>query len=91
MSDNARRCVYCEPASEAYRIDARTGKETPCEVLLCTWAEYAPEAQDKLIDTPPWLQHNALAGHLMRPRDCETCPCFKAKGTPHAITRVPAA
>lgn len=73
------RCIYCRPATEAYWINALTGKQTPAEgPLLCHWAEEAPEAQAKLIDTPPWLQHNALGGHLMRDKDCATCPCFRA-------------
>lgn len=74
----ARRCIYLVASEEAYRIDPHTGKQTPAEVLLCNWAEFAPEAQPKLIDTPPWLQRNSLAGHLMRDTDCQTCPCFKS-------------
>lgn len=75
-----RLCIYAEESEDAVMIDGRTGEEMPCTVTLCCWALYSPEAQDKLIDTPRWLQNQALSGYPLGPDDCRNCPCFKAPG-----------
>lgn len=48
------------------------------ERFLCAWAMYAPDAVDKMVEVPPWLVRNAMAGHLVRAEtDCPACPHFK--------------
>lgn len=68
-------CTYAKRSEKAYIVED-DNTLTPTEgPVLCSWAmDSAPE---KLVDTPRWLQRNALAGHLLRhPEDCEGCPCF---------------
>jgi len=71
-------CRYAVAPKECYR---GTGGDTMKRVanpdrFLCSWANFHPDAPAKLVDTPPWLQNNAMAGHLMRKGDCDKCPCF---------------
>lgn len=85
----ARNCAYCSAPSEMFYIDAKTGRETdvdttriddlPDHSFLCTWADDAPEGVAAMTGVPRWLQRNALSGHLMRPDDCNGCPCFKLR------------
>lgn len=57
-------------------VDAH-GRQTPAIVMLCGFADNRPE---RLVDTPRWLQRNALAGHLLDyPRDCIGCPAFEGR------------
>ncbi len=85
MSSFAKRCRYCRASEEAYRIDAETGETIQAEVLLCVWADEAPEAAEKLVDVPIWLQQNSFSGHLMKPQDCSKCAAFKAKDFPSLV------
>lgn len=78
--------VHCRYATAPEEMWAGTGPHDVKRVkeperFLCAWAHYHPTSPEKLTDTPPWLQRNALAGHLMREGDCERCPCFE-RGDP---------
>lgn len=76
-------CKYATASAEVWEDSILHGwkrVEQP-ERDLCSWADYHPEAVDKLSNTPPWLQRNALSGHLMRKGDCEKCPLFE-RGNP---------
>lgn len=73
-----KHCKYASATAEAW---ARNAKGQWVQIKkhdrdLCTWAHYHPDALDKLMQVPPWLTRNALAGHLMKPEDCETCTLF---------------
>lgn len=72
-------CRYATAPSdfEVVEIGGRRTAPTP-DRFLCAWAQFHPDAPVKLIDAPPWLQRNALAGHLMQDGDCAICPLFEA-------------
>lgn len=76
-------CKYATAPMESW--ESKTGhgwtKIAEPERDLCSWADFHPEAVEKLSNTPPWLQRNALSGHLMRKGDCEVCPLFE-RGDP---------
>lgn len=71
-------CRYLQAADEAYAI-GEDGREHPTTVLLCTWGLEAPRSADALLDTPRWLQRNAMSGHLWREGDCKGCPGYSAQ------------
>lgn len=73
-------CKYASCADESWERSPISGRWVPKKDVkrdMCTWALYHPDAVDKLTNVPPWLSRNALAGHLMRPADCESCPLFE--------------
>ncbi|WP_332763959.1 hypothetical protein [Phenylobacterium sp.] len=76
-------CRYATASTEAYVVHPGGQHERVTDPPrdLCAWAQFHPASAEKLTDTPPWLQRNALAGHLMRAADCATCPCFE-RGEP---------
>lgn len=67
------KCRYLVASEEAYRIGDKGEKLGGAVVRLCSWGESAPT---QLVDTPRWLQRNALAGHLWNEGDCTNCPAF---------------
>lgn len=72
-------CKYATAPVEMQERSNLTGKwrDVPNpDRFLCSWADYHPNAVEKLSNTPPWLQRNALAGHLMQKGDCERCPLY---------------
>lgn len=75
-------CRYATAPAEMWR-DSNRGwvKVEEPERDMCSWATFHPESAEKLSNTPPWLQRNAIAGHLMRKGDCEKCPLFE-RGDP---------
>ena len=84
MTQEKPPCRFASASSEAYVIPLsgiHYGKEQKVEKPerdLCTWASYHVTAPDKLVNTPPWLARNAMAGHLMRQGDCDKCCCYEA-------------
>ena len=77
------KCKYATAPAELYTQNANGEfvQISNPDRTLCAWATYHPEAVEKLTGTPPWLQRNALAGHLIRESDCDTCPLFE-RGPP---------
>ena len=76
-------CKYATASVESYEYrtsainrGSRKIENPPRD--LCAWAHFHPQSADKLKDVPPHVSRNALAGHLMLPRDCEHCHCYEA-------------
>lgn len=68
-------CRYAKRAEEAYRVEDDDSLTPVAGPVLCSWAQ--DSAPDALLNVPPWMQRNALAGHLLRfPEDCRRCPCY---------------
>jgi hypothetical protein len=73
-------CKYAVASSEAYVMDDRTNNLRKVENPprdLCAWALFDPHAPAKLLDVPPHVSRNAIAGHLMAADDCLMCPCYE--------------
>ncbi len=68
-------CRHLTRSEEVYVVTDAGPVRSSHVVLLCAWADNEPA---KLVDTPRWVQRNALAGHLYREGDCAGCPCFDA-------------
>lgn len=74
-------CRYASAPQELWEQRSKLGvpgwqKVAEPDRFLCSWATFHEESVEKLSNTPPWLQRNALAGHLMRKDDCASCPCY---------------
>ena len=70
------QCRHLTESTKAFRYNEDGTEGEPITVMLCAWADHEP---GKLLDTPRWLQRNALAGYQVEPRgDCVGCPCFSA-------------
>lgn len=61
------QCRYGVFAEQAYRVDLRTGKETPFAMPLCAW-----QPSEK---APPLLAR-VWSGAIEFERDCAVCRCF---------------
>jgi hypothetical protein len=73
-------CIYRDASLEAYRIDAKTGKETPVTIHLCAWPDAYP---DRLVDAPRWVNRVIGSGLAIDPeRDCIDCPAQTTKVRP---------
>jgi hypothetical protein len=73
-----QRCVYAQPSSEAYVIDAHGERKIdPNDApLLCVWADEAPQGIT-LVGAPIWIQRIATSGAYMNKGDCEKCAAYK--------------
>jgi hypothetical protein len=47
-------------------------------VWLCAWGT-SISGGAALIDAPPWVQRETLAGHMMRPGDCAGCAAWEKR------------
>lgn len=72
-------CMYAVAPEECFEVRGdRTERVAQPERFLCAWAEFHPDAPAKLVDTPPWLSRNAIAGAWMRAGDCAHCVAYQA-------------